>query len=106
MLGLGYALTEEFVEEEGVIITDALHKIAIPRSTLPAEIVPILVEDPHPHGPFGEGSGRGAYMPTAPAVINAISNAIGVRIKDLPATKDKVLLGLLNKKLREDNESS
>jgi len=45
-------------------------------------------------------------MPTAPAAINAINNAIGVRIKDLPATKDKVLLGLLNKKLQEDNESS
>jgi len=99
VMGLGYALTEEFVEEEGQIISDVLHKIPIPRSTLPTQIETIIVEDPHPRGPFGaKGVGEGAYMPTAPAVINAINNSIGVRIKDIPATKDKVLLGLLNKR--------
>lgn len=43
-------------------------------------------------------------MPTAPAVINAIDRAIGVRIKSIPATKDKVLLGFLGKQLAEDSE--
>ena len=98
VMGLGYALTEEFVEEEGKIITDVLHKIATPRSTIPTEVRAIVVEDPHPHGPFGaKGVGEGAYMPTAPAIINAIDDAIGVRVKDIPATKDKVLLGYLAK---------
>lgn len=98
-MGVGYALTEEFVQEEGRILTDTLYKIAVPRSTLPTEIDTIIVEDPHPSGPFGaKGVGEGAYMPTAPAVINAIDNAIGVRIKDIPATKDKILLGLLGRK--------
>jgi CO/xanthine dehydrogenase Mo-binding subunit len=98
VMGLGYALTEEFVEEEGRVVTDVLHKIATPRSTIPTDVKAIIVKDPHPQGPFGaKGVGEGAYMPTAPAVINAIDNAIGVRVKDLPATKDKVLLGYLAK---------
>jgi CO/xanthine dehydrogenase Mo-binding subunit/xanthine dehydrogenase iron-sulfur cluster and FAD-binding subunit A len=97
-MGVGYALTEEFVQEKGRILSDTLYKIAVPRSTLPTEVDTVVVEDPHPQGPFGaKGVGEGAYMPTAPAIINAIDNAIGVRIKDLPATKDKVLLGLLSK---------
>ena len=93
VMGIGYALSEEFVEEEGRILTDSLHKIATPRSTLPTEIESIIVEDPHPRGPFGaKGVGEGAYMPTAPAIINAIDDAIGVRITSIPATRDKVLL--------------
>jgi len=105
VMGIGYALSEEFVQEKGVIVTDRLHKIATPRSTIPTEIKAIFVEDPHPRGPFGaKGVGEGAYMPTAPAVINAIDRAIGVRIKSIPATKDKVLLGFLGKQLAEDSE--
>ncbi len=99
VMGLGYALGEEFLQVDGRILTDSLHKLAIPRSTNPAEVTAIIVQDPHPRGPFGaKGVGEGAYMPTAPAVINAIDNAIGVRITSLPATRDKVLLGLLQKK--------
>ncbi|MBN1318764.1 MAG: xanthine dehydrogenase family protein molybdopterin-binding subunit, partial [Anaerolineales bacterium] len=99
VMGLGYALTEEFIQEKGVVITDEFHKITTPRSTLPTEIQTILVDDPHPHGPFGaKGVGEGAYMPTAPAVVNSINNAIGVRIKSIPATKDKVLLGMIGKR--------
>jgi aldehyde oxidoreductase len=98
VMGLGYALSEEFVQESGIVLTDSLHKIATPRSTIPVEIKTIIVEDPHPHGPFGaKGVGEGAYMPTAPAVINAIDDAIGVRITSLPASRDKVLLGFLGK---------
>jgi CO/xanthine dehydrogenase Mo-binding subunit/aerobic-type carbon monoxide dehydrogenase small subunit (CoxS/CutS family) len=101
-MGVGYALTEEFIQEEGRILTDTLYKLTIPRSTLPAEIETIIVEDPHPLGPFGaKGVGEGACTPTAPAIINAIDNAIDVRIRDIPATKDKVLLGFLGSQLRE-----
>jgi CO/xanthine dehydrogenase Mo-binding subunit len=95
VMGLGYALTEEFIEEEGVILTDSLYKLTLPRSTNPADVEAIVVEDPHPRGPFGaKGVGEGAYMPTAPAVINAIDNAIGIRIKSIPATRDKIVTEL------------
>ena len=94
-MGLGYALTEEFIEENGKIITDSLYKLYAPRSTNPADVEAIVVEDPHPRGPFGaKGVGEGAYMPTAPAVINAIDNAIGVRITSIPATRDKLVAAL------------
>jgi CO/xanthine dehydrogenase Mo-binding subunit len=95
-MGLGYALTEEFVQEQGRIISDTLHKITLPRSTLPTEVVPLVVEDPDPGGPFGaKGLAEAGAVPTAPAVCNAIYDAVGVRIHELPATKDKVVLGLL-----------
>ncbi len=99
VMGMGYALSEEFVQESGRILSDSLYKLATPRSTVPTEIKTIMVEDPHPYGPYGaKGVGEGAYMPTAPAIINAIDNAVGVRIKGLPATRDKVLAGLGAKK--------
>jgi aldehyde oxidoreductase len=102
-MGLGYALSEEFVQEEGIILTDSLYKLMTPRSTMPAEIKAIIVEDPHPRGPFGaKGVGEGAYMPTAPAVINAIASATGVRITSIPATRDKVLAGLLERQTEQD----
>lgn len=102
VMGLGYALGEEFLQEEGRILTDSLHKLAIPRSTNPGEVTAIIVQDPHPRGPFGaKGVGEGAYMPTAPAVANAIDNAVGVRVRSLPATRDKVLLGLSRKEQQE-----
>jgi len=98
-MGLGYALTEEFVQEKGKIISDSLHKITLMRSTLPTEIVPLIVEDPDPGGPFGaKGLAEAGAVPTAPAVTNAIYNACGVRIRSLPATKDKVLLGILSQR--------
>ena len=101
VMGLGYALTEEFVQEQGRILSDSLHKIAIPRSTLAPEIVPIIVEDPDPGGPSGaKGMAEAGAVATAPAVTNAIYDAIGVRIRSLPATKDRVLLEFLAAKSR------
>jgi aldehyde oxidoreductase len=95
-MGLGYALTEEFVQDGGWVVSDSLHKIALPRSTLPTEVVPLIVEDPDPGGPFGaKGLAEAGAVPTAPAICNAIYDAVGVRIRELPATKDKVVAGLL-----------
>ena len=95
-MGLGYALSEEFVQDKGWILSDSLHKIALPRSTLPTVVVPLVVEDPDPQGPFGaKGLAEAGAVPTPPAVCNAIYDAVGVRIRDLPATKDKVVSGML-----------
>ena len=53
----------------------------------------MLVETPHPNGPFGaKGMGEAALPPTAPAIGNAIANALnGVRVRDLPVKPDKLL---------------
>jgi CO/xanthine dehydrogenase Mo-binding subunit len=52
----------------------------------------LIVEEPDPTGPFGaKGLAEPANVPTAPAILNAIYDAVGVRINDLPATPDKVL---------------
>jgi CO/xanthine dehydrogenase Mo-binding subunit len=56
------------------------------------EIEVIMVEVPSFHGPFGaKGLGEAAILPTAPAIINAVSRAIGARIRQLPASPPRVL---------------
>lgn len=56
------------------------------------------VEDPEPTGPYGaKGIGEPALLPTAPAILNAIADAIGVRLTDLPATPEKILAALKGK---------
>lgn len=98
VMGLGYGLMEEFRLSEGQAITDTLKKLNLPRSTVAPEIEVYIVEDPHPGGPFGaKGLGELPVNPTAPAILNAIYNAVGVRLKELPATPDKVLAAIREK---------
>ena len=55
----------------------------------------VRVEHPDPEGPFGaKGVGEPGLVPTAPAIANAVYNAIGVRIRDLPITPEKILKAL------------
>ena len=62
------------------------------------EIEQMVVQDPEPEGPFGaKGFAEAGLLPTAPAITNAIYDAVGVRVMDLPATPEKVL-DLLRKK--------
>jgi len=62
----------------------------------PQEFQSILVETPHPDGPFGaKGVGEAALPPVAPAIGNAIANALGgIRIRDLPIKPDKLVAAL------------
>ncbi|HXX16485.1 MAG TPA: molybdopterin-dependent oxidoreductase [Candidatus Eremiobacteraceae bacterium] len=85
--GLGMALMEEFIPHQG----ENLHDYLIPTfGDIPA-IESILIEDSSPVGPFGaKGIGEQALIPTAPAILNALYDAAGVRIYKLPATPDKV----------------
>ena len=56
----------------------------------------ILVEDPSPVGPFGaKGIGEQAVIPTAPAILNALHDAVGIRIRKVPATPDRVRAAIL-----------
>jgi CO/xanthine dehydrogenase Mo-binding subunit len=95
MMGLGYALTERFLVEDGINLTDSLHKVRIPEAAHTPEIVPVIVEVPHPFSPQGmKGFAEAPSLATAPAILNAIFDAIGVRITDLPADKEKVRAAL------------
>jgi CO/xanthine dehydrogenase Mo-binding subunit len=86
-MGTGFALMEEFVPEE----TTSFVNYLIPTSKDIPEVVPILVEDTEPTGPFGaKGVGEPALIPTAPAILNAIADAIGERIYHLPANLERV----------------
>jgi len=87
-MGLGFALMEEFVPEETISFVNYL----IPTSKDVPEVIPIQVEEEEPTGPFGaKGVGEPALIPTAPAILNAIANAIGQRIYQLPANLEQVL---------------
>ncbi|MCL4458781.1 MAG: molybdopterin-dependent oxidoreductase [Chloroflexi bacterium] len=91
VMGLGFALYEEFKIEKGFNLTNTLAKCRIPTSLQAPEIIPIIVEDKEPSGPFGaKGTAEMAALPTAGAIANAIYDAVGVRLTDLPATKDKI----------------
>jgi carbon-monoxide dehydrogenase large subunit len=99
IMGLSNTLLEEFKTEKGRILNDSLadYKVATIKD-LP-EIVPIIVETFHPEGPFGaKGIGEPAAACTAPAIANAIYDAVGIWIKDLPITPEKVLAALRKKK--------
>lgn len=86
---LGWALSEEFVAEKGVIKTNTLGKVKIPRmNETPDKISTIFVEVEDPYGPLGaKGIGEIPFLPIAPAVTNAINDAIGKRVTKLPALK-------------------
>lgn len=95
MMGLGYALSEEFVVEGGINLTDSLHKCRLPTADQTPEIIPVIVEVPHPLGPKGaKGFAEAPSLATAPAIVNAIYDALGVRITSLPANKKKIRAAL------------
>jgi CO/xanthine dehydrogenase Mo-binding subunit len=73
----------------------------IPASMdIPDEIVPIIVEVPQPDGPFGaRGIGEHTMIPIAPIVANAVEDAIGIRIKSMPITAEKIALAIKEKEL-------
>jgi aldehyde oxidoreductase len=92
--GLGMALMEEFFPGKG----ENLHDYLIPSAGDVPPIESILIEDPSSIGPFGaKGIGEQAVIPTAPAILNAIHDAIGVRIYKVPATPDRVRAAILGK---------
>jgi aldehyde oxidoreductase len=92
--GLGMALMEEFFPGRG----ENLHDYLIPSAGDIPPVESILIEDPSPIGPFGaKGIGEQAVIPTAPAILNALHDAAGVRLKKVPATPDRVRAAILEK---------
>lgn len=94
--GVGYALYEEIKTEGGRVLNPGFTDYKVPSAAdldFPIELA--FVETNDPYGPFGaKGAGEPGMVPTAPAIANAIYDAVGVRIHDLPMTPERVLRAL------------
>ena len=98
MMGLGNALTENFIVEDGYPVTDRLARYRIPSIVHTPEITSIVVEHPTADGPYGaKGVGEIVSIPTTPAITNAIYNAVGVRVDTLPVDQEKIAMELAAK---------
>ncbi|MFA7427039.1 xanthine dehydrogenase family protein molybdopterin-binding subunit, partial [Mesotoga sp.] len=91
--GMGYAIYEDLKHRDGRIISDNFNTYIIPTvHEVPPELVIDVVEDPFPEGPYGaKGIGEPSLMPVPAAVANAVSMAIGKRVRRIPVTPEYVL---------------
>ena len=95
VMGLGYALYEDLAVKKGVIQNNKFAKYVLPTAMDIPTIQAYLIEDPENTAPYGaKGIGEPVMVPVAPAILNAIADATGVRIYSLPATPDVVLKAL------------
>jgi CO/xanthine dehydrogenase Mo-binding subunit len=91
MMGLGNALTEEYIVENSKVFTDRLARYRMPTIVQTPEIISLVVEHPTADGPYGaKGIGEIVSIPTSPAITNAIYNAVGVRIDHLPVDQEVI----------------
>lgn len=91
VMGIGHALVENFIVEEGRVVTDRLARYRVPSITFTPEITSFIVEHPTKDGPYGaKGVGEIVLIPTLPAITNAIYNAVGVRVDRLPVDQEKI----------------
>ena len=95
-MGIGFALQEQILfDGAGVQVNPNLANYIMPSSLDMPEIEVDIVDSYDPTGPFGaKGVGEPTSVPTAAAVLNAIHDAVGVRITSLPATAEKVLAAI------------
>ncbi len=96
-MGVGFALTEDLVVDPstGELLNDSFLDYKFCSSEDMPEVDAIIVEAPDPSGPYGaKGLGELAMVTTAPALSNAIHDAVGVRMVDLPITPEKMLAAL------------
>src|SRR6056297_986249 len=96
--GLGMALMEEQVMEKGITINADMTNYLVPSIQDIPKFESVLIENKDADGPFGsKGVGEPTLIAASPAVANAVYDAIGVRIKELPITPEKILNGLEKK---------
>ena len=97
-MGLGEALMEEQVfraNRNGVHRQPSMLEYKSPTTMEMPDVVSYIIEDPDPNGPFGAKEvGQGPLLPIAPAVVNAVFDAVGVRIDEVPVTPEKILKAL------------
>ncbi|VBB42335.1 4-hydroxybenzoyl-CoA reductase subunit alpha [uncultured Desulfatiglans sp.] len=95
-MGLGEALYEEVkIDAKGRVLNANLGEYKIATALDMPNVNTIVVETGEPNGPFGAKEvGEGAIMPTIPAILNAVHDAIGVRIDELPLTPERVFMAI------------
>ena len=104
-MGIGYTLYEDLKFKNGRVANANFANYRLPKSLGTPPIETILVETDEKEGPFGaKGMGEASLLPTSAAIANAIEDAVGVRIKELPITPDKILKALKN--LEETQKST
>jgi len=100
---LGWTLWEEMLFRDGKVLNSNFTDYKLPLALDLPPIKVIIVEPGDPMGPYGaKGVGQTCSVPTAPAIANAIFDAVGVRITDLPITPEKILKALRTKKLKKE----
>jgi xanthine dehydrogenase molybdenum-binding subunit len=103
--GLGYALMEELVYEDGCIANPHFGAYKIPVMPDLPDIETVLIKTPAGPVPYaGKAIGEVSNCPVAPAVANAVADAVGVRISDLPITAEKVYRALQNQLATADRK--
>jgi CO/xanthine dehydrogenase Mo-binding subunit len=101
LMGQGFALSEELILDKGRLMNGSLSEYLIPTSEDVPEIKAIVLESRSGLGPFGaKGIGEPVYAPVAASIANAVADAIGVRIFDLPITPEKVVKAVREKEAR------
>jgi CO/xanthine dehydrogenase Mo-binding subunit len=99
IMGIGHALFDQLVLDQGQLINGTLLDYQLPSiKDLPDKLTPIIVESPHATGPFGaKGVGETGILGIAPAIANAVRDALGVRITTLPLTPESIVAALEGK---------
>jgi CO/xanthine dehydrogenase Mo-binding subunit len=93
---LGWVLTENFIQEDGYVKTDMFSTYLIPTvRDVPQKMKPVIMEYPDPNGPWGaRGMAEMPFIPTAPAVVAAVQDAVDIWYDDFPLTPERVAKGL------------
>ena len=104
MMGMGEALMEQILyDTKGRIVNANLAEYKIPTALDMPRLDSIIIESNEPNGPYGAKEvGEGAIMPVIPCLLNAIYDATGVRIEELPITPERIMAAL--RKAREEEE--
>lgn len=96
--GLGYAICEELLMNSGMILNSNFHNYKIPTASDIPEIHFTPIETNDRHGPYGaKGVGEAPLIPTAAAITNAVCNALGIELLELPITPERVLRAINGK---------
>jgi len=106
-MGIGHALMEEMImDNRGITLTPSFAQYLIPTAKdMPNDIRTDFVEYIEPTGPFGaKGIGEPALIPVPAAILNAIYDACGTRINDLPATSEKIFLETIRMQREHSSE--
>jgi CO/xanthine dehydrogenase Mo-binding subunit len=97
-MGQGYALSEELLYDGGQLVSPSFSEYLIPTAMDVPDYQSIILESRSGLGPFGaKGVGEPALTPVAPAIANAVADAIGVRVFELPITPEKIVKALYGK---------